>query len=41
LALILCHRYKKKANYENWQYNFTEMNDLEKWFYIQSLTEYH
>ncbi len=27
-ALISCHKCEKKANYENWQYNFTEIDDF-------------
>ena len=31
-ALVLCHRCKKKANYENQQHNFTGMINMNEWF---------
>jgi hypothetical protein len=31
-ALISCHRCKKKANYDNNQYNFGGMKDMNEWF---------
>ena len=40
-ALVSCHRCEKKANYENRQYNFAGIDDLEEWFYIWSSIEYH
>ncbi len=33
-ALVSYYQYEKKANYKNQQYNFAEINDLEKQFYI-------
>ena len=39
-ALVSYHQCEKKANYENRQHNFAGIDDLEEWFYTQSLTEY-
>ena len=37
LALISCHRCKKKANYVNNQYNYGGMDDMNKWFISRDL----
>ncbi|GET52427.1 uncharacterized protein LOC110233779 [Rhizophagus irregularis DAOM 181602=DAOM 197198] len=31
-ALVSCHRCEKKANYENRQHNFAEINEIDEWF---------
>ncbi len=32
-ALVSCHKYEKKANYENRQHNFTRIDDFDDWFF--------
>ncbi|GBC51789.2 hypothetical protein GLOIN_2v1480991 [Rhizophagus irregularis DAOM 181602=DAOM 197198] len=39
-ALVSCHRCQKKANYENHQYNFAGMGDMEDWFVARDSNEH-
>ena len=34
-SLVACHICEKKRNYENRQYNFTGMDDIDEWFVIR------
>jgi hypothetical protein len=36
-ALVSCHRCKKNANYDNNQYNYGGMNDMNEWFISRDL----
>jgi hypothetical protein len=39
-ALVSCHRCQKKANYEDYQHNFTGMGDMENWFVVKDLSKH-
>ena len=41
LALVSCHRYKKKVNYVNNQHNFSGINDMYSWFVSKDSALYH
>ena len=40
LALVSCHRCKKKANYENQQHNFARMDNFDDWFFMRDPIEH-
>ena len=40
LALVLCHRYEKSANYVNRKFNFSGIQNMDEWFIGKDLHEH-